>query len=95
MSRRLNWDGSEWLEEGEYAQHPKTKEWYYAIPGTPRGYSGRLGAHTVTEHEDGTITVRPSILLTAGDGKQWHGWLTRGEWEPCCKPGTHHDRRDT
>ena len=32
--------------------------------------------HTVTEHEDGTITVRPSIVTST-----WHGWLTKGVFE--------------
>jgi hypothetical protein len=31
--------------------------------------------HTVTEHEDGTITVHPSIVTPT-----WHGWLDRGVW---------------
>lgn len=30
----------------------------------------------ITEHEDGAITVRPSIL----DPDGWHGWLERGIW---------------
>lgn len=31
--------------------------------------------HTVTEHEDGTITAHPSIVTST-----WHGWLERGVW---------------
>ena len=31
----------------------------------------------ITEHEDATITVRPSIMNPTG----WHGHLTRGVWE--------------
>ena len=45
-----------------------------------RDPAGRVGAcrdHAVTEHEDGTITVSPSIF-DAPDG--WHGWLERGVW---------------
>lgn len=38
---------------------------------------GALRTHTVTEHEDGTITVSPSIF-DAPDG--WHGFLERGVW---------------
>jgi hypothetical protein len=39
---------------------------------------GRLGEnHTVTEHEDGTITVEPSLVMHNG----WHGWLRHGEFE--------------
>lgn len=49
--------------------------------------------HSVEEHEDGTITVRPSLLhqrvgdddeafsaLVNGDATGWHGWLERGVW---------------
>lgn len=43
---------------------------------------GRLTNHEVTEHEDGTITVRPSILLgPAAPRKKRHGYLTRGVWK--------------
>jgi hypothetical protein len=31
--------------------------------------------HTVTEFEDGTITVYPSIVTGT-----WHGWLENGKW---------------
>lgn len=33
--------------------------------------------HTVEEHEDGTITVNPSIVSPRGT---FHGFLIRGEW---------------
>jgi hypothetical protein len=39
---------------------------------------GNLSGHSVTEHDDGTITVSPSIL---DDGRSvWHGYLERGAW---------------
>jgi hypothetical protein len=41
---------------------------------------GNLRNHEVTEHEDGTITVSPSILCTGHFDKQWHGYLERGVW---------------
>ncbi len=44
----------------------------------PAGAIGRLDNHTVTEHEDGTITVSPSILNPNPGG--WHGFLERGHW---------------
>lgn len=51
---------------------------------TPNGHYGDLSAHDVVEHEDGTITVSPSILVsTTQDGKPvevWHGYLERGVW---------------
>lgn len=46
---------------------------------TPSGFGGNLSRHDVVEHDDGTITVSPSILVTTGDG-QWHGFLERGVW---------------
>lgn len=45
-----------------------------------------LTKHTVREHEDGTISVRPddgssnSILVTGPDGKSWHGYIEHGDW---------------
>ena len=50
----------------------------------PAGGVGNLSRHSVTEHEDGTITVSPSILVTNVRGdKRRHGFLKRGVWEPC------------
>lgn len=53
----------------------------------PRGGVGTLWNHTVREHEDGTISVRPgdgssnSILMTGGPGSEtWHGYIEQGEW---------------
>jgi hypothetical protein len=52
---------------------------------TPSGDMGNLRQHEVAEHDDGTITVDPSILIlrpmASGTGQeQYHGWLERGEW---------------
>ena len=44
----------------------------------PNGNVGALGLHKVTEHEDGTITVEPSILDPSVGG--WHGYLEHGIW---------------
>jgi hypothetical protein len=50
----------------------------------PQGDVGNLGAHTITEHEDGTITVAPSILIyPAADSPGWHGYLEHGVWREC------------
>jgi hypothetical protein len=66
------------LKAGEYAFDPETGWWYCR---TPNGERGNLGNHDVTEHEDGTITVSPSILVGATqDGPGWHGYLERGIW---------------
>jgi hypothetical protein len=53
----------------------------------PKGGLGNLGNHEVTEHEDGTITVSPSILVTShndnGEKVVWHGYLEKGVWREC------------
>lgn len=52
---------------------------------TPNGMLAGLAKHSVTEYEDQTITVSPSILVKSGrDGEpQWHGYLVRGIWAEC------------
>lgn len=43
-------------------------------------FLGNLRNHTVVEHEEGTITASPSILISHHDGRSWHGYLERGVW---------------
>lgn len=45
----------------------------------------RLEGWDVTEHEDGTVTVSPSILDADPEknGQGWHGYLERGVWRQC------------
>ena len=65
---------------GDYGKD-STGDWFCLPPGKDPAL-GSLEHHTVTEHEDGTITVSPSILITAdrdGDFK-WHGYLEKGIW---------------
>lgn len=63
---------------------------------TPNGRIGSIEKHAVVEHEDGSITVSPSILVyptthTRYEGEQlvnyeapgWHGYLQTGEWREC------------
>ena len=61
---------------------------WYCLPRV--GFLGCLGNgvqhHKVTEHEDGTITAFPSILVSDGmnaDAQSWHGHLERGVWREC------------
>ncbi len=73
-------DNDLFLAEGQYGKHPNGT-WYARPPGS---MMGNLSNHEVTEHEDGTITVSPSILVTElGSGKQWHGFLEHGIWREC------------
>lgn len=61
--------------------------WRAVVPiGDEDGYAiANLDNHTVREHEDGTISVRPndgssnSILVTGLHGKQWHGYIEHGK----------------
>ncbi|MBB3041231.1 hypothetical protein [Nocardioides soli] len=57
---------------------------------TPLGQYAMLSIHTVREHEDGTISIRPgdgssnSVLVRGGPhGLSWHGYVDHGVWEPC------------
>jgi hypothetical protein len=65
-------------EMGDYGK-ALDGNWYCRIPASGFGI-GKLSAHQVVEHEDGTITVSPSILATGTRGRQWHGYLERGVW---------------
>lgn len=47
------------------------------LPIGPEGWS-------VEEHEDGTISVTPSIWNHGGGAhEEWHGYLTRDEYVSC------------
>ena len=68
--------------EGDYGRTIHG-EWLARPPGH---HLRSLANHEVTEHEDGTITVSPSIRIRAPghpDEKErlgWHGYLERGVW---------------
>lgn len=72
-------DGDQWpfprLQPGDYGKN-LNGGWRCVPPGT--NMLGNLDAHTITEHDDGTITVSPSILITGGGS--WHGYLEKGIW---------------
>lgn len=63
------------LKEGDYGKD-KSGAWYVRPPGC---HMGSIKNHQVTEHEDGTITVSPSIRITERD-YGWHGFLEKGVW---------------
>lgn len=67
--------------------------WYVAAPCKkaepsvhPDFLLANLSQHTVREHEDGTISVRPgdgssnSILVSRRPDESWHGYIEHGEW---------------
>lgn len=75
------------LKPGEYSKFPNQLADYW-WPGhsywhvcAPNGCIGTLLTHNIEEHEDGTITVSPSILFNGESG--WHGYLERGIWRTC------------
>lgn len=71
-----SWTEADAPQPGDYGKQPDGT-WY---GWTPIGQLAGLDKHTVVEHEDGTITVSPSILCGAGMGDAWHGYLERGVW---------------
>lgn len=83
-------DETDWSSRLQHGSYWKLGGLWFCI--TPNGEFGGLGKHTVIEHDDGTITVSPSILvyphtfLDGGEKKQspgWHGFLERGVWRSC------------
>ena len=68
--KAIDEDGHLRLAEGEFGKCRDGK-WYARPPGQ---HMGCLDAHEVTEHDDGSLSVSPSILITDGD-TEWHGYL--------------------
>jgi hypothetical protein len=57
--------------------------WYARVPYSDPHIRllANLGNHQITEHDDGTLTVSPSIAVSDGSsGHRWHGFLERGVW---------------
>lgn len=84
--RRIT-DGRDLLgyEPGDYGKCPGENDHWWLC--TPDGHLGTISAsiHKIVEHEDGTITVSPSIGITVqqGAGFAWHGYLEKGSWRTC------------
>ena len=59
-------------------------EWHVIAPDGKIGALGRtteskpVADHTWVEHEDGTVTFSPSLVMPSG----WHGWLQHGVFTP-------------
>lgn len=51
----------------------------------PDGSIGSISptVHAITEHEDGTITLAPSLDFSKRKPGGWHGYLRRGIFEEC------------
>jgi len=69
---------------GEYMKDEEHNRWVFCLPN---GIHGAINTKTwqITEHEDGTLTVSPSILTTVSNNPQysWHGFLEHGIWREC------------
>lgn len=72
-----SWTEEDRLQAGDYGTMPDG-EWYGMTPEDTPKLAG-LKNHTVIEHDDGTITVSPSILCRDNEGA-WHGYLEKGVW---------------
>lgn len=79
----LNNDNLLFLKEGDYGQTAEGK--WLARP--PNSHVVDIAQYkdvdeaTLKEHEDGTITVSPSIGVPDGKGGEtWHGHLIRGKF---------------
>jgi hypothetical protein len=66
------------MKPGDYVKLHGGKIWCCVAPN---GDAGSLRTHTIVEHEDGSITVSPSIQMQTG--QRWHGYLERGVWREC------------
>lgn len=80
-------DGSDWslsVPNGAYWRSCHDSGWDAV---TPNGLLANLRSHEVIEHEDGTITVSPSIEVNRGRANPnvgyFHGYLKHGVWETC------------
>lgn len=73
-----------YLRPGDYGVMLNDNVWYARPPGDVHGLIANLSRHKVVEHEDGTITVSPSILVSGKDANaqpvSWHGFLEAGIW---------------
>ncbi len=78
-------DGPHVLKPGEYGKWAHDGNWYLCCP-SHNDLLANLARHTITEHDDSTITVSPSILCEGGPasaGISWHGYLERGVCREC------------
>lgn len=77
---RVEPNGAEWFhpEPGGYWYEKSAGFWSAMAPGE-NYLMGNLSNHDVVEHDDGTITVSPSILIENVRGR-WHGYLEKGAW---------------
>ena len=94
QGRRIWPDAAGWLPVAELhepatygrATNPQAKGragWWNVTCPDGRGGTLNPDVHAITEHEDGTISVHPSIDLSQRIPSGWHGWLERGVFRSC------------
>ena len=72
--RNFTWDQ---VKAGDYFRQ-RDGGWFVMAPSGEQG-SVRAPGWTITEHEDRTITVDPSIWFNK-ERNGYHGYLERGVW---------------
>jgi hypothetical protein len=89
QGRRLS-DGTDWSSEWQPGDYAKRDDRYWLV-NTPNSELALIDSQRwkVTEHEDGTVTMSPSILISAISPTKgtrvelWHGFLERGIFRSC------------
>jgi hypothetical protein len=75
--------GASELQDGDYGfienEHGDDGRVLWAMLPGGSGAFRNDGRWTVEEHDDGTVTVSPSIWHDKPHG--WHGFLRAGEWQ--------------
>lgn len=87
IGRRVVGDDVHLFQPGDYGYWWEGGHW---VAETPNGHGVNLGGHKVVEHEDGTITVSPSIAVYSSrpsgapagmeSYQVYHGFLEAGVW---------------
>jgi hypothetical protein len=76
IGRRRRSNTRPWnLKAGDYCK--RGSHWWVCLPSGVG--PSRLDGWKITEHDDRTITVSPSIH-DVGTPNGWHGFLERGVW---------------
>ena len=95
LGRRLP-DGTDWNSSWIPGDYSKINDRFWIVC-TPNNEVGTIDTQApygwkVTEHEDRTITVSPSILIhphsfnddgVLKNSPGWHGFLEQGVWRSC------------
>jgi Family of unknown function (DUF6527) len=69
----------DWTSDRQPGEYWRNENGWWAL--TPRfEHAVDLSTWQVTDHEDGTITVAPSIFVNQGAPNAWHGFLECGMW---------------